>query len=63
MMGLEVNYPSMGVIETLREWLAELQHLEATYGTPDTCEMLIDLQELLDNLDTMFLERVRKTSH
>jgi hypothetical protein len=54
--------PSKGIIETLREKLAELDDLEATgAGTPDTCEMLIDLHELLDKLDAMLLERARKT--
>jgi len=35
--------------------------LEATgAATPDTCEMLIDLHELLDKLDTMLQERTAR---
>jgi hypothetical protein len=63
MMELDVRITSKGVMETLRAWLAELEYLEATDGaTPHTCEMLVDLHELLDKLDTMLLEHARKTS-
>jgi hypothetical protein len=63
-MYLDVKTPSKGFIETLRERLAELKDLEAAgTATPSTCEMLVDLQELLDKLDTMLLERARKTLH
>jgi len=62
-MGLDVRAaPSKAFIETLRGWLTELKHLEATgAATPDTCEMLVELHELLDKLYTMMLERARKT--
>jgi hypothetical protein len=44
MMELDVSAaPSKAFIETLRSWLTELEHLEATgAATPDTCEMLVD---------------------
>jgi hypothetical protein len=53
--------PSEAFIETLRRWQTELEHLEATgAATPDTCEMLVELHELLDKLYTMMLERARQ---
>jgi hypothetical protein len=59
---LAVRDPSKVFIETLRRWLVELEHLEATgAATPaDSCEM-IELHELLDKFYTMMLERARKT--
>ena len=50
-MGLDVSAaPSKAFIETLRSWLTELEHLEATgAATPDSSEMLVELHELLDN--------------
>ena len=49
MRELDVEIPSQGLIETLRERIAELEDLEARgAATPDSCEMLVDLQELLD---------------
>ena len=61
-MGLDVSAaPSKAFIETLRSWLTELEHLEATgAATPDTCEMLVELHELLDKPYTMVLERARQ---
>jgi hypothetical protein len=61
-MGLDVSAAaSKAFIETLRRWLTELEHLEATgAATPDTCEMLVELHELLDKLYTMVLERARQ---
>ena len=54
--------PSKAFVETLRRWLTELEHLEATgVATPDSCEMLVELHELLDKLYTMMLERARQT--
>jgi hypothetical protein len=53
--------PSKAFIETLRRWLAELEHLEATgSATPDSCEMLVELHELSDKLYAMMLERTRQ---
>jgi hypothetical protein len=53
--------PSKAYIETLRRWLTELEHLEATgAATPDSCEMLVELHELLDKLYTMMVERGRQ---
>jgi len=62
-MGLDVRAaPSKAFIETLRRWLTELEHLEATgAATPESCEMLVELHELLDRLYTMMLERTRQT--
>jgi hypothetical protein len=55
---------SQEFIEILRERLAELEHLEARgAATPDTCEMLVDLHELLDEIYRMLSERAGKTSH
>jgi hypothetical protein len=64
MRGLDVEISSQELIKTLRERLAELEHLEAHgAATPDTCEMLVDLHKLLDELYRMLSERARKTSH
>jgi hypothetical protein len=61
-MELDVRIPTNEFIETLRGWLAELEHLEATgAATPDSCEVLVHLHELLDKLYTMILERSLKT--
>jgi len=55
--------PSKAFIETLRRWQTELEHLEATgAATPESCEMLVELHDLLDKLYTMMLERARRTS-
>jgi len=51
MMELDVRVPSKAFIETLGRWLAGLEYLEATgAATPDTCEVLTELHELLDKL-------------
>ena len=64
MMDLDVKIHSVELIETLRERIAELEDLEARgAATPDTCEMLVDLHELLDELYRMLSERAGKTSH
>ena len=63
MRELDVEMPSQGLIETLRERIAELEDLEARgAATPDSCEMLVDLQELLDKLQTMS-EQAGRTLH
>ena len=51
--------------ETLRGRIAKLEELEARgAATPDFCEMLVDLHDLLDELyRMMFSERAGKTSH
>ncbi len=62
MMELDVRVSSKAFIETLRSWLTDLEYLEATgAATPDSCEMLVELHELLDKLYTMMLERTRQT--
>jgi hypothetical protein len=56
--------PSQELIKTLRERLVELEHLEASgAATSDTCEMLVDLHELLDELYRMLSEQAGKTLH
>ncbi len=62
MMEIEVRVPSTAFIETLRRWLADLEYLDATgAATPDTCEVLVELHELLDKLYTTMAARARKT--
>ena len=54
---------SQELIETLREHIAELEDLEARgAATPDSSEILVDLQELLDKLQTMS-EQAGRTLH
>jgi hypothetical protein len=63
-MDFFISVASKGIIETLRERLAELEHLEASgTSTPDTHEELADIHEFLDRLYTMALEHASKTSH
>ena len=63
MRELDVEIPSQGLIETLRERIAELEDLEARgAATPDTCEMLVELHELLDKLQMMLSEQAGRTS-
>ena len=63
-MDFFISVASKGIIETLRERLAELEHLEASgASTPDTHEELVDIHEFLDRLYTMSLEHAGKTSH
>ena len=64
MMELDVKIRPKGFIETLRERLAELEELETTgAATADTCETLVDLQELLDKLYAKLAQYAGKTSH
>jgi hypothetical protein len=64
MMDLDAKIHSVELIETLRERLAELEDLEESgAATADTCEMVVDLHELLDELYRMLSERLGKTSH
>jgi hypothetical protein len=64
MIDIDVKRPSTNLIETLRQRIAELEDLEASgAATPDTCEMLVDLQELLDKLDSKMPGRASNTSH
>jgi hypothetical protein len=47
-----------GIFESLREWFLKLEEIERTgAGTLDICDMLVSLQQLLDELDRMLLER------
>lgn len=58
MRDLDTKTQSKGIIETLREHIAELEDLEAAgAATLDTCETLVDLYELLDRLDQKLYER------
>jgi hypothetical protein len=64
MMDFFISVASKGIIETLRERLAELEHLEVRgTSTPDTHEELVDIHEFLERLYAMALEHASKTSH
>jgi hypothetical protein len=64
MMDFFISVPPKGIIETLRERVAELEHLEASgASTADTHEELVDIHEFLDRLYTMALEHASKTAH
>jgi hypothetical protein len=64
MTELYAKLHSVKLIETLRGRIAELEDLEARgAATPETCELLVDLHELLDELYRMLSERAGKTSH
>jgi len=64
MMDFFISVAPKGIIETLRERLAELEHLEVSgTSTPDTHEELVDIHEFLDRLYAMALEHASKTSH
>jgi hypothetical protein len=64
MMDFFISVPSKGIIETLRERLAELEHLEASgTSTPDTHEELVDIHEFLGRFYTMSLAHASKTLH
>jgi hypothetical protein len=61
-MDLDAKIPSKGIIETLSNQIAELESLEATgAANSDTCEMLVDLHNLLEKLYAMLLEHARKS--
>jgi len=63
-MDLYISVASKGIIETLRERVAELEHLEASgASTADTHEELVDIHEFLDRLYTMSLEHASTTLH
>ncbi|HUI19503.1 MAG TPA: hypothetical protein VLZ74_00435 [Methylocella sp.] len=52
---------SKGIIETLRDRIAELELLEATgAATPDTCEELDALREFLDKLHAISLDALKR---
>jgi Asp-tRNA(Asn)/Glu-tRNA(Gln) amidotransferase C subunit len=64
MMNSNISVAPKGIIETLRERVAELEHLEATgASTADTHEELVDIHEFLDRLYTLSMEHSRKTLH
>jgi hypothetical protein len=65
MMDLDAKIHSVGLIETLRGRIADLEDLEARgVATLETYRLLVDLHELLDELYRMMLwERVGKASH
>jgi len=63
-MDIDIRITSKGIIETLRDRIAELKKLEATgAATPDTCEELVDLHAFLDKLYIISIEHTSKTSH
>ena len=59
-MDIDIRIASKGIIETLRERLAELEHLGAS--TPDTHEELVDIHEFLGRLYTISLKHTSKTT-
>ena len=60
-MDFFISVASKGIIETLRERLAELEHIEASgTSTPDTHEELVDINEFLSRLYTMSLGQAGK---
>jgi hypothetical protein len=65
MTDLDAKIQSVGLIDTLRGRIAELEDLEARrVATLETYELLVDLHELLDQLYRMMLsERAGKISH
>ncbi len=63
-MDLDAKNPARGFIEMLRERIAELENLEAAgLATADTCEMLVDLHEMLNRLDELLLRHASRTLH
>jgi len=63
-MDIDIRIASKGIIETLRDRIAELKELEATgAATPDTHEELVDLHAFLEKLYEISLEHASKTSH
>ncbi len=61
-MDIDIRIASKGIIETLRERIAESEDLEASgASTPDTHEELVDLHEFLCKLYMISLEYAHKT--
>ena len=61
MMDFFISVNSKGIIESLRERLAELEHQEVSgTSTPDTHEELGDIHEFLSRLYTMSLGQAGK---
>ena len=59
LMDSDIMVVSKGIIEILRERLAELEHL----ASADTHEELVDIHEFLDRLYTIRLEHASKALH
>jgi hypothetical protein len=63
-MDIDIRIAAKGIIETLRDRIAELEEQEATgAATLDTCEELVDLHAFLDKLFIISLEHTSKTLH
>ena len=61
-MNLDVKISSKGIIETIRDHIAELENRETSgVANADTCEMLVDLHDLLDKIYSILMEYSRKT--
>lgn len=61
-MDIDIRIASKGIIETLRERIAELEDIEASgSATTDTREELVDLHEFLRKLYMISLEYARET--
>jgi hypothetical protein len=63
-MDIDIRIASKGIIETLRDRIAELEEQKAAgAATPDICEELVDLHAFLDKLYIISLEHASKTLH
>jgi len=61
---IDIRIASKGIIETVRDRIAELEELEASGAAmPDSCEELVDLHEFLGRLYAIALEYASRTSH
>jgi hypothetical protein len=61
-MDTDIRIAPKGIIETLRERIAELEDLESQgAATSDTHEELVDLHEFLGKLYKISLERAGRT--
>ena len=63
MMDSDIRVASKGIIETLRERLAELEQENRWGSIPDAHEELVAIHEFLDRLYTMSLGYASKTLH
>lgn len=61
-LNCDKNTATLNITALLRKWITELEDLEAKgEATFETCNMLVDLHQLLEKLDAMFLKRAGKT--
>lgn len=56
------NIATLKITALLRTWIAELENLEAKgEATLESCNMLVDLHQLLEKLNEMLLKRAGVT--